>query len=66
MSSERVRFVCPHCGERLEADSRDDGMTAPCPACNGQVTLEVMTTKKVVGATLLGVGLGILAAFFDS
>jgi hypothetical protein len=59
-----VRLVCPHCGDVLEADARCDGMTLPCPTCQGLVTLQVVSAEEVVGATIAGVGLAIIESLF--
>ena len=63
---EMVSFNCPHCGNLLEAPAHMDGQTNECPYCDGLVTLQVMSTKQIVGATIAGVTLGILGAFFDN
>ena len=44
-----VQFNCPHCGAFLEASADVDGETHPCPECEGQVTLQVVTPKQVIG-----------------
>jgi endogenous inhibitor of DNA gyrase (YacG/DUF329 family) len=57
-----VTFNCPHCGEYLEASEEDDGLTLPCPRCDRPVTL-VADKKKLVAATIVAGGLGLLASW---
>ena len=55
---------CPHCGALLNAPASADGETNPCPECAGLVTLQVITTKQVIGgAIVLGV-VSFLGALF--
>jgi Zn-finger nucleic acid-binding protein len=61
-----VNFTCPHCGDLLEADSRQDGETAPCPACNGLVTLHVTRPGEVANQINKGVILGTAAVILAS
>jgi hypothetical protein len=60
-----VEFDCPHCGHHLEADTRYDGVTLPCPNCNGLVTLQ-LTAGTVITATILSAGIAILGSLFDN
>src|SRR5436190_1585360 len=39
-----IRFACPTCGQRLSATRDQISMTAPCPSCNGVVTVPIQST----------------------
>jgi hypothetical protein len=39
-----IRFACPTCGQRLSATRDQISMTAPCPICNGMVTVPIQST----------------------
>ena len=39
-----IRFACPTCGQHLSATPDQIGMTAPCPNCNGVVTVPIQST----------------------
>jgi predicted RNA-binding Zn-ribbon protein involved in translation (DUF1610 family) len=39
-----TRFACPTCGQHLSATCDQIGMTAPCPICNGVVTVPIHST----------------------
>jgi transcription elongation factor Elf1 len=39
-----IRFACPTCGQHLSATRDQISMTAPCPICNGVVTVPIQTT----------------------
>ena len=38
-----IRFACPTCGQHLSATHDQISMTAPCPNCNGVVTVPIQT-----------------------
>ena len=64
--NQMVNFYCPHCGEELVAPAHYHGKTLRCPECSGFVTLEVLSTKEVAAATIVGATLGILSVIFDN
>ena len=39
-----IRFACPTCGQHLSATRDQISMTAPCPICNGVVTVPIQST----------------------
>jgi len=39
-----IRFACPRCGQHLSATRDQISMTAPCPICNGVVTVPIQST----------------------
>ena len=39
-----IRFACPTCGQHLCATRDQISMTAPCPICNGVVTVPIQST----------------------
>jgi hypothetical protein len=39
-----IRFACPTCGQHLSATRDQISMTAPCPICNGVVTVPIHST----------------------
>ena len=39
-----IRFACPTCGQHLSATRDQISMTAPCPNCNGVVTVPIQST----------------------
>ena len=39
-----IRFACPTCGQHLSATRDQISMTAPCPSCNGVVTVPIQST----------------------
>ena len=39
-----IRFACPKCGQHLSATRDQISMTAPCPSCNGAVTVPIQST----------------------
>jgi transcription elongation factor Elf1 len=39
-----IRFACPTCGQHLSATQDQISMTAPCPICNGVVTVPIRST----------------------
>ena len=39
-----IRFGCPRCGQHLSATRDQISMTAPCPICNGVVTVPIQST----------------------
>ena len=39
-----IRFACPTCSQHLSATRDQIGMTAPCPSCNGVVTVPIQST----------------------
>ena len=39
-----IRFACPTCGQHLSATRDQVSMTAPCPNCNGVVTVPIQST----------------------
>ncbi len=39
-----IRFACPRCGQHLSATCDQISMTAPCPICNGVVTVPIQST----------------------
>jgi hypothetical protein len=39
-----IRFACPTCGQHLSATRDQISMTAPCPNCNGMVTVPIEST----------------------
>ena len=39
-----IRFACPTCGQHLSATCDQISMTAPCPICNGVVTVPIHST----------------------
>src|SRR5437868_15345284 len=39
-----IRFACPTCGQHLSATRDQISMTAPCPSCNGVVTVPIQNT----------------------
>lgn len=61
-----VYFTCPHCGDHLEADESQDGMTLPCPECRRPIRLKVTHEPHpaVVAGAFLGTGAAILASLF--
>ena len=43
-NAARIRFACPTCGQHLSATRDQISMTAPCPSCNGVVTVPIQST----------------------
>ena len=43
-NAARIRFACPTCGQHLSATHDQISMSAPCPSCNGVVTVPVQST----------------------
>ena len=43
-SAALIRFACPTCGQHLSATREQISMTAPCPNCNGVVTVPIQST----------------------
>ena len=39
-----IRFACPRCGQHLSATPDQISMSAPCPNCNGVVTVPIQST----------------------
>jgi len=39
-----LRFACPTCGQHLSATPDQISMSAPCPICNGMVTVPIQST----------------------
>jgi len=39
-----IRFACPTCDQHLSATRDQISMTAPCPICNGVVTVPIQST----------------------
>ena len=39
-----IRFGCPRCGQHLSATPDQISMSAPCPICNGVVTVPIQST----------------------
>jgi len=39
-----IRFACPTCGQHLSATPDQISMSAPCPICNGMVTVPIQST----------------------
>jgi transcription elongation factor Elf1 len=39
-----IRFACPTCGQHLSATHDQISMSAPCPICNGVVTVPIQST----------------------
>ena len=39
-----IRFACPTCGQHLSATPDQISMSAPCPICNGVVTVPIQST----------------------
>jgi hypothetical protein len=39
-----IRFACPTCGQHLSATRHQISMSAPCPICNGMVTVPIQST----------------------
>ena len=39
-----IRFACPRCGQHLSATCDQISMTAPCPICNGVITVPTQST----------------------
>jgi DNA-directed RNA polymerase subunit RPC12/RpoP len=39
-----IRIACPGCGQHLSASYDQIGMRAPCPSCNGRVTVPTQST----------------------
>jgi transcription elongation factor Elf1 len=39
-----IRFACPRCGQHLSATRDQISLTAPCPICNGVVTVPIQST----------------------
>ena len=39
-----IRFACPTCGQHLSATPDQISMSAPCPNCNGVVTVPIQST----------------------
>jgi DNA-binding helix-hairpin-helix protein with protein kinase domain len=39
-----IRFACPTCGQHLSATRDQIRMSAPCPSCNGVVTVPIQST----------------------
>ena len=39
-----IRFACPTCGQHLSATPDQISMSAPCPVCNGVVTVPIQST----------------------
>lgn len=39
-----IRFACPTCGQHLSATCDQISMSAPCPICNGVVTVPIQST----------------------
>src|SRR6266550_3862534 len=39
-----IRFACPTCGQHLSATRDQISMTAPCPSCNGVITVPIQST----------------------
>jgi hypothetical protein len=39
-----IRFACPTCGQHLSAIPDQIRMSAPCPSCNGVVTVPIQST----------------------
>ena len=39
-----LRFACPTCGQHLSATPDQISMSAPCPSCNGMVTVPIQST----------------------
>ena len=39
-----IRFACPTCGQHLSATRDQISMTAPCPSCDGVVTVPIQST----------------------
>ena len=39
-----IRFACPTCRQHLSATRDQISMTAPCPNCNGVVTVPIQST----------------------
>ena len=39
-----IRFACPTCGQDLSATPDQISMSAPCPNCNGVITVPIQST----------------------
>jgi hypothetical protein len=39
-----IRFACPRCGQHLAATCDQISMTAPCPTCDGVITVPTQST----------------------
>ena len=48
-----LRFACPSCGQHISATPAQIGVTAPCPNCNGAVTVPTTSTLPPPAPALL-------------
>lgn len=57
-----IRFVCPHCQQKLSISSRKAGSVASCPRCQKDVTVPAVAKEPVAAGSAATSGAGAHAA----
>jgi hypothetical protein len=58
-----LKFVCPHCGQSLSADSAESGLTGNCPSCAREFTVPAAPKpprKRPLGQILVAIPIGLI------